>query len=854
MVSGVENGITYYARSIDDFTIQVFASEEHAVAAGSTGLINITRSEIRIVQRPDVASQVGASTGSFVFLGSEADITIASIVAGPIGNRDSEVRIKTKGGIYSSGNPTVTNIIGGDLILEAARAGIGADGAALTLDMSLAARLTARAEKGIFISELDGDLYVDTIFSPERIDLFAEGSILDAFAGNYLNIRTETLNLSAGTGAGDNGSIGTADNFLDINLYAPGIVNARADEDIYLFETAGDMNVGTVISNFSDVSLRAAVSIFDQEDELIADVTGNNITLEAQLGGIGATGNDLDIDSSYSASGNFNSTSVANVYLTEVDGDLRIDQITTDAASTAFIGSDGAILNGRFDDEDNLISGSAWLFADGNIGADSHLLRTSIGRLEGLSVHGGVYLLNTGHVAIGGVGDGYDGIVAEGFVQIIASSPVTVSESVVAAGIHIVATDDDIDGTPATNDDLIVEDGVTLNAFAGDITLCAGDDLIVSVGSTLTATESILLTGDCTYPAATYVADAAGSVIDLQGVIEASTLIVSGGSDNDTVILTHLAANMPATINLGAGDDQLSVGSMATELTNSGGVVEGILSLLTVNGGAGIDTLSVDDSGDDTDQSMTFTSSLITGLGMAEGIAYATVEQIDIASGSGNNTVNVQSTLEGTGTTIIANAGDDTFNISSDAPINSGTLDGIDGELHLDGGAGDNTLNISDRGNSSGLTGVVLDETGISGLGDSGSGNITYEASGSFGGGLNFGFGSGDDNITVIGTRPAAVTTLHMGAGNDSVEIRDESAVDDGLLVIFGEAGDDNLSGSTWNSDLILLGDSGTAIYNGEKNSENLRSIATDNATSGGSDMLQGGSGNDVLLGGLGAD
>ena len=117
---------------------------------------------------------------------------------------------------------------------------------------------------------------------------------------------------------------------------------------------------------------------------------------------------------------------------------------------------------------------------------------------------------------------------------------------------------------------------------------------------------------------------------------------------------------------------------MATELTNSGGVVEGILSLLTVNGGAGIDTLSVDDSGDDTDQSMTFTSSLITGLGMAEGIAYATVEQIDIASGSGNNTVNVQSTLEGTGTTIIANAGDDTFNISSDAPINSGTLDGID--------------------------------------------------------------------------------------------------------------------------------------------------------------------------------
>ena len=92
----------------------------------------------------------------------------------------------------------------------------------------------------------------DTVFSPERVDLYADGAILDAFSGNYLNIRTDELNLHAGL------TIGTGDNFLDIDLFQEeSILNANSEGDINIFETDGDMNVGEITASNGDVELRA---------------------------------------------------------------------------------------------------------------------------------------------------------------------------------------------------------------------------------------------------------------------------------------------------------------------------------------------------------------------------------------------------------------------------------------------------------------------------------------------------------------------------------------------------------------------------------------------------------------------
>jgi hypothetical protein len=267
---------------------------------------------------------------------------------------------------------------------------------------------------------------------------------------------------------------------------------------------------------------------------------------------------------------------------------------------------------------------------------------------------------------VGGV-SGSDGIIAEGSVFLQAMSPVTVSEQIQAEDIYIIATDDDNDG-PGEKDDLIVENGVTLHSTAGDIILCAGDDLIIEDGGTLIAAGAIQLNGDCGN------ADSSGSSMDLQGVIDATALTISGGADDDVIALTHLTTEMPTTIDLGAGNDNLNLGSYAALLTNIDGVIDGFQSQLTVLGGDGVDSMSVDDSGDVEDNIGTLTDSTITGLGMDKGINYGGVEIIDVFLGGGNDTFNVQSTLEGTTTTIHSNNGNDTFNISSAAPANQGTL------------------------------------------------------------------------------------------------------------------------------------------------------------------------------------
>ena len=394
-ISGVIDGETYYARVVDADTIQLFDTAEHAAGSDDTGLVNITRSEIKIVQQPDEPFQVDITAGSYVFIGSETDINIGSVQAGPDTNPDQEVRIKTKGGIYQASG-TGAGIVSGNLILESGNKSIGIDGDPLRLDLSDGARLNARAREGIYLFETQGDMRVDTLYSPDRIDLFAQGSILDAYAGNYLNIRTTVLNLTAEDTIGYRDPAGTDENYLDVDLYPDGVINAYAGNSIYLFETEGNMNVGEIISYGGDVGLRAMVYILDKEDELLADISGNTIILEAQLGGIGVSGNDLDIDSAFSASGTFSTISAFNAYITEVDGDLSIDQVSTGMDFTAFIGSDGAIYNGRLDEEDNIISGSAWLFADGDIGAQDHWLKTAIGRLEGRSVDGSIWLENTG--------------------------------------------------------------------------------------------------------------------------------------------------------------------------------------------------------------------------------------------------------------------------------------------------------------------------------------------------------------------------------------------------------------------------------------------------------------------------
>ena len=141
-------------------------------------------------------------------------------------------------------------------------------------------------------------------------------------------------------------------------------------------------------------------------------------------------------------------------------------------------------------------------------------------------------------------------------------------------------------------------------------------------------------------------------VVDHTGVASVEIRTLDGG---DRIAVR--AITVPHTLWTGAGDDVVAVGSQAgvgatlTGWPNTAGVVSAIAAGLTVDGGStgglsGQDQLTVDDTADGAAIGL-ITATTVTGLGMAVGITYAAFEDLVVATGTGGDTVTVESTHGG---------------------------------------------------------------------------------------------------------------------------------------------------------------------------------------------------------------
>src|SRR5262245_12001828 len=178
------------------------------------------------------------------------------------------------------------------------------------------------------------------------------------------------------------------------------------------------------------------------------------------------------------------------------------------------------------------------------------------------------------------------------------------------------------------------------------------------------------------------------------------------------------------------------------------------------------------------------------------------LSSLSIDLGDKNDTANIQSINEAT--TVLGGDGNDTVNVSSNAPTNTGNLAGIAADLTIDAGAGTNSLVVSDFGAASGNGNVVIGNTSITGLaGPSDNVTINYSATGgSFSllraigsntpslaeaftidnpnGTFRLDANAGADtaNVRAIG----ASATLSMGAGNDVVNVSSDAPTNLGNL------------------------------------------------------------------------
>ena len=360
-----------------------------------------------------------------------------------------------------------------------------------------------------------------------------------------------------------------------------------------------------------------------------------------------------------------------------------------------------------------------------------------------------------------------------------------------------------------------IDDVLTLDGGTGAADAAHLDDTGETTGEVgmLTATTftGLGLGGTVTYANLDSLTINAGSGGDGLSVasthVGATTLNTSAGADRIAIQTTA----GPTTVNGGAVADVVNVGSAATTSTNTGGTVNGIQALLTVNGDGGVDQLNVDDTGDDTGDTGTLTSVLLTGLDMVGGIAYGTVEDLNIDLGGGADQFTIESTHVGTtdlktgagddrvainsiagATSVDTEAGSDTVNVGSlsspaDAPANvGGNVDGIQAALMVEGAApssGSDVLNIDDSGDLSSNDGV-LTATALTGL-DMAPAGITYSGFED----LNIWLGSAADTFTVVSTH-LGTTALKTGAGDDRVAINSIA----GATSVDTEAGSDTVN------------------------------------------------------------
>ena len=375
-VDGVTAGQTYYAVVVDAFSFQLANSRNEALAG--TPVVDILSHETRIVSQEDidvaVSGALTATATDFVYLGSERNLAIAAINAG------GAVQVKVDGSITDgSADDSAVNITASELLLEAARGSIGGSGGLADLDVTIAAGglFNGRAEDSIFVTSA-GNLAVDTVFCHARTSPCVASADRFSMATNRI-MRTSMPSISRSTATVISARRA---NRLDIDLTTAGRLTAEALGNIHLSELVGDMNIAQVTSTAGDVDLIAAMSILGRPGDFLADVVGNNISLTAIGGSIGApAGEDLNVDSAKWAPGKLTSQSHFNSYLHETAGDLTINQASS-TLGTVFVDSSGRILNGNLTGS-NVLSGKTRLYASGDIGEAQNPLKTTVGFLEG---------------------------------------------------------------------------------------------------------------------------------------------------------------------------------------------------------------------------------------------------------------------------------------------------------------------------------------------------------------------------------------------------------------------------------------------------------------------------------------
>jgi len=329
-----------------------------------------------------------------------------------------------------------------------------------------------------------------------------------------------------------------------------------------------------------------------------------------------------------------------------------------------------------------------------------------------------------------------------------------------------------------------------------------------------------------------------GEVVQFDpGVIHG--VVVNSGNGGDTIDVLRTLAAAPVTIT-STSDATVNIGA---------GTVQGIQGSVSISNPPSFTTVNVNDSADSaTHNNVVVTSGSITGLAPAT-ISYrpSDVRALNISTGTGTSTVNIQSTpFALSGITIGANGGNETVNLAAtsvpviinEQPLfgnltvnissSAQNLNTIGGNVTVNGSRGQTTLNIFDQSDAGN---VVWTVTPGSVTRATAPFIIAYSIPAMATGSLTIFGGSGISNTYSLSTAVGWLTTLNTGPGHDTINVVavNHSVLSGGTLVVNAQgSGNDtvNIAAASSNLDTIR----GNVTVNGNSGFDSLNILDQNSA------------------------
>ena len=166
-----------------------------------TGTVTLTERKDLDIKVRDATSVVNINVpGGYAYIGGENSthgLNVNTIAA------QGEVRLKINGDIVNARSDNNAVLTSQAAVIESGDGAIGSASTPFRTDIADSYNLTARAQTGVWLEEVNGDINVGQIYSPNTVNIVSAGGIFDGGNDLITDIKSDVVQLTAAGAIGE---------------------------------------------------------------------------------------------------------------------------------------------------------------------------------------------------------------------------------------------------------------------------------------------------------------------------------------------------------------------------------------------------------------------------------------------------------------------------------------------------------------------------------------------------------------------------------------------------------------------------------------------------------------------------